>query len=102
MIHPQTNSTKTIRAVFIIDPEDKIRAIFYYPMEIGRNIEEIKRTIIALQTADKEDVLTPANWQPGGDVLINSPKTAEESEKLEEKRSSKFYNLTWYMWYKKI
>ena len=60
MIHPNYSSTKDIRAVFIIDDEDKIRAIFYYPATTGRNMQEIKRTVIALQTADNKFVLTPA------------------------------------------
>jgi len=80
MLHPQISTTQDVRGVFIIDPKDKIRAIFFYPMEVGRNLDEIERTVIALQTSDREHVLTPANWKPGEDVLlpyINKKLTAD-------------------------
>jgi peroxiredoxin 2/4 len=93
---------KDIRGVFIIDPENKIRTFFAYPQTVGRNIEEIKRVLLALQTEDKQDVLIPANWQPGDDVLIHSPKTIKESEKLDEKKDLKLRKITWYMWYRKL
>jgi peroxiredoxin (alkyl hydroperoxide reductase subunit C) len=70
MIHPESNTTKDVRGVFIIDPNNKIRAMFYYPMNIGRNMDEIKRTVLALQTADKDQVLIPAGWKSGDDVLV--------------------------------
>jgi peroxiredoxin 2/4 len=100
----QTDSTgnKDIRGVYIIDPDNKIRAFFYYPKTVGRNIAEIKRTLIALQTEDKHDVLLPANWQPGDDVLLHSPKTIKESDKLEAKKDPKLSKITWYMWLKKL
>jgi peroxiredoxin (alkyl hydroperoxide reductase subunit C) len=101
-IIPNDSSKKDIRGVFIIDPANKIRAFFYYPTTVGRNIDEIKRTLIALQTEDKHDVLIPANWQPGKEVLIRSPKTMKEAEKLEEKKDSDLRRVTWYLWYKKL
>jgi peroxiredoxin 2/4 len=70
MLHNPTSTTRDVRGVFIIDSKDKVRAIFFYPSEVGRNLDEIERTVIALQTADKEHVLTPANWRPGDDVLL--------------------------------
>jgi peroxiredoxin 2/4 len=70
MLHEPTSSTRDVRGVYIIDTKNKIRAIFFYPSEVGRNLNEIERTVIALQTSDKESVLTPANWKPGDDVLI--------------------------------
>jgi peroxiredoxin (alkyl hydroperoxide reductase subunit C) len=70
MLHSPVSTTRDVRGVFIIDKKDKIRAIFFYPSEVGRNFDEIKRTVIALQTSDKEQVLTPANWKPGEDVLV--------------------------------
>ncbi len=73
MIHPETSTTRNVRGVFIVDQKDKIRAIFFYPMEVGRNLDEIERTVIALQTSDREHVLTPANWKPGEDVLLPYP-----------------------------
>jgi peroxiredoxin (alkyl hydroperoxide reductase subunit C) len=102
MIHPNSSETKDVRGVFIIDPDNKIEAIFFYPMNIGRNIEEIKRTLVALQTALKYNVLTPANWQPGQDVMIQSPQTATEADKMIEKNNPELYKLNWYMWFKKL
>ena len=71
--------TQTIRAVFIIDPEGVIRAILYYPMSTGRNIDEIKRVIQSLQKHDAENVSTPADWRPGDDVVLGAPLTLEEA-----------------------
>lgn len=92
---------KTVRAVFIIDDNNKIRAIIYYPGEVGRNFNEIKRVLIALQSVSEDNILTPANWMPGDDFMIPSPSTVEEAKKLENKKSDELYNKTWYMWYKK-
>lgn len=102
IVQTDTSGSKDIRGVFIIDPDNKIRAFFYYPKTVGRNVQEIKRTLIALQTEDKNNVLTPANWQPGDDVLIRSPKTMKEAQKLEAKKDPKLREVTWYMWYKKL
>lgn len=70
MISPKVNATKAVRGVFIIDPENKIASVNFYPMSVGRNIDEIKRTLIALQTTQKQQVLMPANWKPGEDVML--------------------------------
>jgi peroxiredoxin 2/4 len=96
MIQPNTSSTKDVRGVFLIDPSGKIRAIFYYPMAVGRNMEEIKRTVIALQTVDSQGILTPVNWKPGDDVLIKgyTDITAQPADK-------DIYQLIWYMTFKK-
>jgi peroxiredoxin (alkyl hydroperoxide reductase subunit C) len=76
--------------------------MFYYPRSVGRNMEEIKRTLIALQTHEKNNVLTPANWKPGDDVLLPSPKTIADAEKLRSKKNPDMYEAAWYMWYKKL
>jgi peroxiredoxin 2/4 len=102
IIQTDTAGNKDIRGVFIIDPDNKIRAFFFYPISVGRNTEEIKRTLIALQTEDKHDILTPANWQPGEDVLIKSPLTMKEAEKLKQKKDPSLREVTWYYWYKKL
>jgi peroxiredoxin 2/4 len=102
ILRSDSASHKDIRSVFFIDPDNNIRAMFYYPSSVGRNMEEIKRTLIALQTDDKYDVLTPANWQPGDDVLIHSPTSIAEAEKLKAKKSPNLKEFTWYMWFKKI
>jgi len=70
MIQPGESSTKAVRAVFFIDPKGTIRAIIYYPLSLGRNFDELKRALIAMQTADKYSIATPADWQPGDDVIV--------------------------------
>jgi peroxiredoxin (alkyl hydroperoxide reductase subunit C) len=97
-----SSGNKDIRGVFIIDPDNKIRAFFYYPNAVGRNVDEIKRVLMALQMEDKRNVLLPANWHPGDDVLIKSPATVKDAEKLEEKKDAKLREVTWYLWYKKL
>jgi peroxiredoxin (alkyl hydroperoxide reductase subunit C) len=70
MIQPGESSTKAVRAVFFIDPKGMIRAIIYYPLSLGRNFDELKRALIAMQTADKHSIATPADWMPGDDVIV--------------------------------
>jgi alkyl hydroperoxide reductase subunit AhpC len=70
MIHPEANDTFTVRSVFIIDPNKKIRATFTYPASAGRNFDELLRLIDSLQLTDKHSVATPANWKDGEDVVI--------------------------------
>ena len=81
MIHPAQSNTAAVRAVFFIDPEFKLRALVYYPLSNGRNMDEIVRIIDAFQTSDKHKVATPANWRPGDAVIVPPPKTKEEAEK---------------------
>lgn len=102
MIHSYTSNTRDVRGVFIIDPHNRISAIMFYPMDIGRNMDEIKRTLIALQTAEKHHVLTPANWTPGQDVMIPSPSTKKEAEKMEKMKKPGQRSLSWYMWFKEL
>jgi alkyl hydroperoxide reductase subunit AhpC len=70
MIHPQANDTLTVRSVFVIDPNKKIRATFTYPASTGRNFVEILRLIDSLQLTDSHSVATPANWKDGDEVVI--------------------------------
>ncbi|MDP5172545.1 MAG: peroxiredoxin [Bacteroidia bacterium] len=70
MIQPGESSTKAVRAVFYIDPKGIVRAVIYYPLSMGRNFDELKRALIAMQTADAFNVATPADWQPGDDVIV--------------------------------
>lgn len=70
MIQPGESNTQAVRAVFFIDPQDIIRAIIYYPLALGRNFDEIKRTLIGLQTVDNFGVALPANWRPGDEVIV--------------------------------
>jgi len=78
MIAPDVSTQETVRTVFIIDPEQTIRAILNYPMTVGRNIPEILRMIDALQEGDLNKSVTPANWQPGQPMLAPPPKTYNE------------------------
>ncbi len=70
MIMPGEDSTKAVRAVFVIDPKGIIRAIVYYPLSLGRNFDELLRVVKALQTADHFSVATPADWRPGDPVIV--------------------------------
>lgn len=70
MMHYRVSTTRYVRGVFVVDPDNIIRLIQFYPIEIGRNMVEIKRAIMALQTNEKDGVLIPANWEPGDDVLL--------------------------------
>ncbi|HXG61989.1 MAG TPA: peroxiredoxin [Planctomycetota bacterium] len=78
MIHPGASQTVTVRALFIIDPKRTIRAIIYYPLNIGRNVDEVLRAVDALQTADAKGVACPVNWKPGEKVIVPPPKTEKE------------------------
>ena len=73
MIMPGEDSTKAVRAVFVIDPKGTIRAIIYYPLSLGRNFDELLRVIKGLQTADYFGVATPADWRPGEPVILPPP-----------------------------
>lgn len=87
MIQPHSSNTKTVRSVFFIDPEGKIRASIMYPMSNGRNLDEIKRILIAMQTTDEKRVSTPANWNPGDEVVVAAPMTMEELKNVPKKRA---------------
>jgi peroxiredoxin 2/4 len=78
MIHENTSATATVRAVFVIDPKRNVRALIYYPMNVGRNVDEVKRLLQGLQTADKNSVACPVNWKPGDKVIVPPPKNEKE------------------------
>ncbi len=99
MIHPETDNNRDVRGVFIIDPDNKIRAELFYPQEVGRNMDELLRTIEALQTADRDNVMTPANWQRGNDVLVPFPVKSDMS--VMNKASGEYYQFSWFMIFKK-
>lgn len=99
MIHPEQSKTETVRCVFIIDPEEKIRAMLYYPLTTGRNMKEILRIIDALQTTDKYKVATPANWQLGDAVVVPPPTTVEDAE---ERLKQGYECKDWYLCMKKL
>lgn len=80
MIHPDTDPKVTVRSVFIIDPNKKVRLTLTYPPSAGRNFDEILRVLDSLQLTDQQKVTTPANWQPGQDVII-APSISDEQAK---------------------
>ncbi len=96
MIQPGEATTKAVRAVFYIDPEGIIRTIIYYPLSMGRNFDELYRVLLALQTADKFSVATPADWRPGDDVII---PTAGSCGTAKERMESKEEDVTCYDWF---
>jgi peroxiredoxin 2/4 len=100
MLDSQANVGQSIRGVFFIDPQNKIRAFYFYPNEVGRNVDEIKRTLIALQTNHNENrAILPVNWQPGDDYMVQF-LTDEEKAGLNTPESD-IYEVSWFMNYKK-
>ncbi len=82
MLHPKADSTFTVRSVFVIDPAKKVRATITYPASTGRNFDEILRLVDSLQLTDKHKVATPANWEPGADVIIVPSLSNADAAKL--------------------
>ena len=101
MIHPNQSGTSAVRAVFIIDPEGIIRTVLYYPMSVGRNFDEIKRIVQALQKTDEANCATPADWRPGDDVVVPIPSTLEGANELvNNPPSDGTYSLDWFLSFK--
>ena len=101
MVQPGDSSTHAVRAVFFIDPKAKVRALFFYPSSNGRNFQEIKRLLIALQTAEAEKCATPADWQPGDDVIIPPPGSCGTAKDRVEQAGGDYYCLDWFMCFRK-
>ncbi len=102
MIHNHASNSKTVRAVFFIDPKGIVRTILYYPLTIGRNFAEIKRTLIALQTSDEFGVATPADWSIGDEVVIPAPNTTEEMNRRLNNTDKTLDVKSWFLTLKKI
>lgn len=100
MIQPNVSQTQAVRSVFFIDPNAKIRAIIYYPQSLGRNFEEIKRVIIALQTADAQQCATPANWKPGDKVILPPPGSCGTAKDRVETKQEGTECLDWFLCFK--
>lgn len=107
MIHPGESDVATVRAAFIISPHGIIRAILYYPLTVGRNIDEILRLLKALQVSLNEKVAIPANWPNnrliGDRVIVPPPADVEAAKKrLEEAKEGKVECYDWWFCYKKV
>ena len=94
MLQPGESETAAVRAVFIIDPSGKVRLLMYYPLNVGRNMDEIKRVLIALQTSDEHKCAMPLNWKEGDQVIVPAPKTVEA---LLERKQSNLEMVDWYL-----
>ncbi len=101
MLQPAASTTQAVRAVFIIDPNGIVRAILYYPLSNGRNMDEVKRLLIAMQHSDKYNIATPANWQLGDDVIIPPPGSCGTAKERVEQAGTDYKCLDWFLCLKK-
>lgn len=101
MLHAWENPTRDVRGVFIISPDNEIKSINFYPMNIGRNMEEIKRVVVALQTSEEEQVLIPANWNQGDDVLMKYVPYSDQELADNPDLKNQYYKVGVNLWYKK-
>jgi peroxiredoxin 2/4 len=97
LVHEAASDTATVRAVFAIDPKQNIRAIVYYPMQLGRNVDELIRIFEALQTIDGNGVSVPANWKVGESVIVPAPVTVEDARKRTNGGGAGLAVETWYL-----
>ncbi len=102
MIQPGESKTQAVRAVFFIDPKGMIRAIIYYPLSLGRNFDEIYRALIAMQTSDAFSVATPADWNPGDDVIISPAGSCGVAEERMDKKDGELHCGDWFFCTKKL
>lgn len=102
MLHEPASTNKDIRGVFIIDSENMVRSINFYPMEVGRNMDEIVRIVEALQTTDESKVLTPANWTRGDDVMVPFYPYTKAELAANPELKNEYYNVGNRMWFKRI
>lgn len=101
MIQPGQSNTQAVRAVFIVDPKGKIRTILYYPLSTGRNFDEIKRILLALQKADKDNIATPADWRPGDDVIVPTAGSCGTAKERMESKDDDMYCQDWFFCFKR-
>lgn len=103
MIQPNASTTQAVRAVFYIDPQATIRALMYYPASVGRSFQEIKRVLQALQTADKEKIACPADWNPGKPVIIPPPGSCGQAkERIEQSKTDGVRCVDWFLCFKDL
>jgi peroxiredoxin 2/4 len=101
MLQPAASTTQAVRAVFIIDPDGIVRAILYYPLSNGRNMQEIKRLLVAMQHSDEHNIATPANWEIGDDVIIPPPGSCGSAKDRVEASGKDYECLDWFLCLKK-
>lgn len=98
MIHQASSNTSAVRAVFAIDPKQKVRVILYYPMQMGRNVDELLRVFHALRVIDGNGVSVPADWEPGQQVIVAAPATMEEAVRRMAAEPNSTLNVErWYL-----
>jgi peroxiredoxin 2/4 len=102
MLQPAASTTQAVRAVFMIDPEGKVRAMLYYPMSNGRNFQEIKRLLLAMQTTDTHKVATPADWQPGEEVIVPPPGSCGAAKDRMAAKDPSVRCVDWFLCFKKL
>jgi peroxiredoxin (alkyl hydroperoxide reductase subunit C) len=102
MVQPGASNTQAVRAVFFIDPEAKIRALVYYPLSNGRNFDEVKRLLVAMQTSDKYKVATPADWRPGDKVIIPPPASCGQATERVQGAGADYECLDWFLCLKNL
>jgi peroxiredoxin (alkyl hydroperoxide reductase subunit C) len=97
LVHHVASETATVRAVFAIDPRGNVRALLYYPMQLGRSVAELLRVFEGLQTADTNGVSCPANWLPGQQVIVPAPSTTADAVRRTNGGGAGLNVSTWYL-----
>jgi peroxiredoxin (alkyl hydroperoxide reductase subunit C) len=101
MIQSRQTPNAAVRALFVIDPQGKLRAMLYYPMTVGRSVSEVLRLVQALQTVDRLEVVTPEGWIPGEDTVERPPQTVEVAEERRRAEGHKAYGCVDWYYYKR-
>ena len=101
MLQPAASTTQAVRAVFIIDPKAIVRAILYYPLSNGRNMDEVKRLLVAMQHSDEHGIATPANWRIGDDVIVPPPGSCGAAKDRVNNAGGDMECLDWFLCLKK-
>ena len=101
MFHPRHAPSAAVRALFVIDPQAKVRAMLHYPVTVGRSVNEVLRLVQALQTADRLGVVTPEGWTPGQETVELPPDTAGGTDARREERGGTAYGCVDWYYYKR-
>ena len=102
MMMPGESNTKAVRAVFVIDPKGIVRTVLYYPLSLGRNFDELYRIVIALQAADEFNIATPADWQPGDEVIVPTAGSCGVAKERMESKDEDTHCYDWFFCTKKL